>query len=60
MSSAIDMKCQLCEIIDSFSNQSKETNISHLVAAITLTGDINHYAMQTALAVIDITTQSCK
>ncbi len=50
------MKCQLCETINSFSNQSKETNILHLVAAVTLAGDINRCAIQTALAVIDITT----
>ena len=56
----IDMECQLCGIIDSFSNQSKETNISHLVAAATLASGINRCAIQTALAVIGITTQSCK
>ena len=54
------MECQLCRTIDSFSNQSKETNISHLVVAATLAGGINCCAMQTALAVIGITTQSYK
>jgi hypothetical protein len=56
----IDVDCQLCGTIDSFSNQSKEINFSHLVAAATLAGGINRHAMQTALAEIGITTQSCK
>ena len=56
----IDVECQLCGTIDSFSNQSKETNISHLIATATLAGGINRCAMQTALAVIGVTTQSCK
>ncbi|CAB5395932.1 unnamed protein product [Rhizophagus irregularis] len=37
--------------MDSYSNQSKGTNFSHIVAASTLAGGMNHYAMQTALAV---------
>ncbi|PKY56375.1 hypothetical protein RhiirA4_428204 [Rhizophagus irregularis] len=55
----IDVDCLLCKTIDSYSNQSKDINFSQLVAAATLAGGINHYAMQTALAVIGITTQSC-
>ncbi|CAG8660723.1 18191_t:CDS:10 [Rhizophagus irregularis] len=57
---AIDLDCQLCGTIDSYSNQSKGTNFSHLVAASTLAGGMNHYAMQAALAVMGITAQSCK
>jgi hypothetical protein len=55
----IDIDCLLCKTIDSYSNQSKDINFSQLVAAATLAGGINHYAMQTALAVIGVTTQSC-
>jgi len=56
----IDVECQLCGTIDSFSNQFKETNISQLIAAATLASSINHCAMQTTLSVIGVTTQSCK
>ncbi|PKK61666.1 hypothetical protein RhiirC2_718260 [Rhizophagus irregularis] len=56
----IDVDCQLCGTMDSYSNQSKGTNFSHIVAASTLAGGMNHYAMQTALAVMGITAQSCK
>ena len=54
------MDCQLCGMIDSYSNQSKGINFSHLVAAAALTNGNNHYTIQTALAVIGITTQSCR
>src|SRR6266498_4920486 len=56
----IDVDCQLCGTIDSFCNQSKDIYFSQLVAAATLAGGINRCAMQTALAVIGLTTQSCK
>ncbi|CAG8679861.1 3711_t:CDS:2, partial [Funneliformis caledonium] len=56
----IDVNCQLCDTMDSYSNQSKGVNFSHLVAAVILAGGINHYAMQIVLVVIGITTQSCK
>jgi hypothetical protein len=56
----IDMDCQSCGTIDSYSNQSKGINFSHLVAAATLASGINHHAMQTALAVTGVTNQSCK
>ncbi|UZN99576.1 uncharacterized protein OCT59_000843 [Rhizophagus irregularis] len=56
----IDVDCQLCGTMDSYSNQSKGTNFSHIVAASTLAGGMNHYTMQTALAVMGITAQSCK
>ena len=56
----IDMNCKLCGTIDSYSNQSKGINFSHLVAAAALASGNNHYAIQTALAVIGITTQSCR
>ncbi|RGB24425.1 hypothetical protein C1646_773135 [Rhizophagus diaphanus] len=54
----VDMNCQLCGTMDSYSNQSKGTSFSHLVVASTLASGMNHYAMQTALAVMGITTQS--
>ncbi|CAI2193149.1 8427_t:CDS:2, partial [Funneliformis geosporum] len=56
----IDVDCRVCETIDSFSNQSEGVNFSHLIAAATLAGDLNHCVMQTALAITDITTQICK
>ena len=54
------MNCQLCDTIDLYSNQSKGINFSYLVAAAALASDNNHHAIQTALAVIGITTQSCR
>ncbi|RIA85471.1 hypothetical protein C1645_830748 [Glomus cerebriforme] len=48
----IDVDCLLYKTIDSYSNQSKDINFLQLVAVATLAGGINHYAMQTALAVI--------
>ena len=56
----IDMDCQLCGTSDSYSNQSKGINFSHLIAAAALASGNNHYAIHTALAVMGITTQSCK
>ncbi|CAB5211335.1 unnamed protein product [Rhizophagus irregularis] len=56
----IDVSCQLCGTIDSYSNQSKGINFSHLIAASALASGVNRHAMQTALAVMGITTQSCK
>ena len=56
----IDMDCQQCGTVDSYSNQSEGINFSHLVAAAALVSGINHYAMQTVLAVTGITAQSCK
>jgi len=56
----IDMDYQLCDTIDSYSNQSKGINFSHLVAAAALASGNNHHTIQTALAVIGITTQSCR
>jgi hypothetical protein len=47
-------------MIDSYSNQSKGINFSHLVAASALASGVNRHALQTALAVLGITTQSCK
>ncbi|CAB5340942.1 unnamed protein product [Rhizophagus irregularis] len=54
------MDCQLCGTIDSHSNQSKGISFSHLVAGAALASGNNHYAMQNALAVMGITTQSCR
>src|ERR1051325_3971619 len=56
----IDIDCQLCGTMDSYSNQSKGINFSRLVAGATLASGNNHHAMQTALAVLGITTQSCR
>ncbi|PKB94220.1 hypothetical protein RhiirA5_439291 [Rhizophagus irregularis] len=56
----IDIDCQICSTIDLYSNQSKGINFSHLVAASALASGINRYTIQTALAVMGITTQSCK
>ena len=56
----IDMDCKLCETIDSYSNQSKGINFSHLVIVAILGDGINHHAMQIALAVIGIIIQNCK
>ncbi|CAB4441893.1 unnamed protein product [Rhizophagus irregularis] len=56
----IDMDCQLCGTIDSHSNQSKGISFSHLVAGAALASGNNHHAMQNALAVMGITTQSCR
>ncbi|CAB4410951.1 unnamed protein product [Rhizophagus irregularis] len=48
----IDVSCQLCGTIDSYSNQSKGINFSHLIAASALASGVNRHAMQTALAVM--------
>ncbi|CAB4428237.1 unnamed protein product [Rhizophagus irregularis] len=56
----IDIDCQICGTIDSYSNQSKGINFSHLVVASALVSGINRHTIQTALAVMGITTQSCK
>ncbi|CAI2182644.1 6300_t:CDS:1, partial [Funneliformis geosporum] len=52
------MNYQLCDTIDSYSNQSKGIKFSHLVIAAALASGNSHYAIQTALAVIGITIQS--
>lgn len=56
----IDVDCQSCGTINSYSNQSKGINFSHLVAGATLASGNNHHVMQTALAVLGITAQSCR